>query len=51
MRFTKTTLLVCVILRCYNRVVMMVCFATMAVIDLSFIQELVKAHGCRFKNE
>ena len=46
MRFTRTTLLICVILRCYNRVVMMDCFATMAVIVLSFIKELVKAHGC-----
>lgn len=46
MRFARTPLLICVILRCYDRVVMMDCFATVAVIILSFMQEVVKAHGC-----
>lgn len=46
MRFAKTILLIGVILRCYDRVVMMDCFATVAVIILSFMQELVEAHGC-----
>ena len=51
MRFARTTLWICVILRCYDRVVMMDCFTTVAVIILSFMQEFVEAHGCWFKNE